>query len=1540
MLARLQLPMFVSGDSRKLSSDKLATEQPRIIIIALYRASPMDNRLTRFLTYFLTTALIIWTGSSQSAVSSYSNGQFFSVPPDLQQSIPPNILLNLSIETPMGGAAYNDYDSSPGCTGRTSGSDVGTCFTPEYTYLGYFDPTKCYVYHGTVDRYFSKENWSTVSAGMDNKGADSYEPTGEGAPNGWPSKAFDNDESTFWHTQWVTTTTPQPHWIIIDLGESLDNIAGFRYVPRSGGGNGTIKDFELYISDTTTNLIPATRSAEPSATPIATGTFDYATAGAPQEVTFDSTASGRYLMLRSTREVNDGAWTSVAEISLIKELGPDNYFVPNGDISNGSCGGSKWSGNFLNWATMTAIDEFILTMTGGNRIYDAQDKVVIERARKQNNDSWYPWKLISSSVNGVSPSTVTPYSVSELWVYNTPYEFNLATSKDDAKNGGSDYLNTFSARVEVCNQSQGIESYCTKYTDGVDIWYKPEGLMQRNMQRMRFGIMAYSNDNDKSRDGGVLRAPMKFIGPKLPSGQDNPDKEYTTQGTYIENPEGYAGGDSGVLNYLNKFHKPGYKQYDPVSELFYECLNYYKNRGPTETFYSGLTDSEKVGFPIYENWSDPILYWCQTNYIIGINDANPWLDKKLPGTSFKTCPVTTDAYENRSANDCGEPSNPDPDINVTSLTNSVGSMEGRGNIGETYAAYRGSRDNSNYVAGLAYYANTNDIRNDFIGDQTVTTFMIDSQEYSSNPNTGNTNVLWLAGKYGGFVDANGDGVPQTGEWDTDGDGVPDNYVLANNPQKMVKALEKAFHVAASGLRSSQSAASVGLNTRAGLGAVYQSAYITSFQDSTDAANRVEWIGQLKMAPIDANAIIGDTSWDALEVLQSIDEPTVNRSWTVSSNPVEPGQRYIFSWFDTDLDSVVDSGEQVVLDSTAITADSYPYFDLVSVLDKTNTTEVNAAIDDVIGLVNFIRGDTSDSTKRNRLADFDDDGTTEALILGDIVHSQPVSVGKPAEDFDLLYDDVSYASFKVQYKDRRTVVYSGANDGMLHAFNAGFFDGSTYSTSGSGSAHALGTELWAYVPFNLLPHLKWLESTAYDHVYYMDGPIKAFDAKIFQSDPDHPNGWGTVLVAGMRLGGTPVTIDTADDGFVGSEAADDHEFASAWVLLDITNPEKPPTVLAEIKDPSTDFRTGMGFSFSEPAVFTIRENDDSLNDWYLIFGNGPNDLATVNTDQSAKIYIYKLNDGSQGFVTGYAPLTLSPSHTGYVGAITSVDWDLDYKADTIYFGTTGAGTGEGRFFKIELGEDANTTNWHASQIINLMAPISIKPTVTVDNSGNHWVFFGSGRLETDSDTSLSQQEYLVGIRDSFTATYHITLTNLKNVTNITVYSNGAVDGDLVDNTTTVSALDNVINGGSTYRGWYRALAMEANQPSERNLSRHSLLGGALIATTYKPDIDLCTLGLSNLYALYYKTGTAYTSGFLGYGTADNIGTPALAYKQIAEGIAMAPALHIGEVSSGSQTSDQVTAVVQDSNAEIHQQALETESPLESGEISWREFGTCY
>ena len=78
----------------------------------------------------------------------------------------------------------------------------------------------------------------------------------------------------------------------------------------------------------------------------------------------------------------------------------------------------------------------------------------------------------------------------------------------------------------------------------------------------------------------------------------------------------------------------------------------------------------------------------------------------------------------------------------------------------------------------------------------------------------------------------------------------------------------------------------------------------------------------------------------------------------------------------------------------------------------------------------------------------------------------------------------------------------------------------------------GMKCWAYIPCNLLPHLKWLTDPTYgdnNHVYYVDLKPRIADVKIFTADSTHINGWGTVLIGGMRLGGGPLTINNFGGG---------------------------------------------------------------------------------------------------------------------------------------------------------------------------------------------------------------------------------------------------------------------------------------------------------------------------------------------------------------------------------------------------------------------------
>ncbi|MEO5339300.1 MAG: PilC/PilY family type IV pilus protein [Magnetococcus sp. MYC-9] len=1369
--------------------------------------------------------------------SGASNADYAALPPTLPAMVDPNVMLNLSIETPMQGAAYNDQPDGAGCAGRINdGGTVGICYSHATTYIGYFDPDKCYTY-------------------------------------------------------------------------------------------------------------------------------------------------------------------------------TNSRFEPASVANNHQCSG-QWSGNFLNWASMTAIDEFRWALTGGNRQTDTTTLTVLERANMglAKGDGWFPVKMITASKN-VAPSTVTPYPDAKIYIYNHNYQMDIGTSW-----GGNQKAANLNLRVKVCDTGVKLEDNCIPYSS----FYKPQGLIQNNAYRMRFALMSYTRDNSMARHGGVLRANMKYVGPLRPAASGgmeiNPNAEFDSNGIFKANPDqvSLTAGvtDSGVINYLNKFGASGYKSYDPIGELYYECLNYFKHRGATAEYSAGLTDAQKDGFPVVTAWSDPIQHACQGNFIIGLNDANPWLDKRLPGTA-----VTGNRYFGgtsrllaQDATDYGNPSNSDPDIDITAWTNTVGDLEqltGTSQcvgctsttcdmnatnktitaLGRVFGTcpYPG-KENSYYIAGLSYYAHTMDLRPDWPGKQSISTFMVDTQEYSATPLTGPMNMLWLAGKYGGFKesdhqDTNGDGNPDepnlVTEWDADEDGQPDHYVLASDPSQLVDGLTRAFADIMERV-SSGTAASVVANSYAGTGAVYQALY----NPKVDIGGRqVQWGGILHALFIDdhsrfredgnANGTLDDCLidpvvdiyfdsvnkltkvrryttgadctidgapyvevsieqlrplWDARALLARVANLTTQRNY--ATQPAISG-RHITTWLDSNGNGSVDSGEQISFDATQFsTAARYYYLRAASATEASN-------------IVKFVRGQEV-AGYRSRTIDYDGNGTLSVWRLGDIIHSTPVVVAAPGETYgrryDQLYRDASYQTFHAQYAKRRQVVYVGANDGLLHAFNAGFWNESTKSfatTQGNYLQHALGDELWAYAPFNLLPHLKWLTQLSYNHVYYMDGSPQAFDAKIFPADADHPGGWGTVLVAGMGLGGGPLDID--NNGIPDTR--------SAYVVMDITNPEVPPKLMAELTHPA------MGFTVSQPALAMRRSpaadgnwNNPSHNDWHLIFGSGPTQLSTVTSEQNARLFVYDLVNRS--WLAGFAPYDLgnipgaggggSGIATSFVPSVVAMDWNLDYTTDTVYLGSDGILAADysqaGRLFRMDYSA------WNTPTITSLFnpgKPFNALPLVTRDAHGEHWIVAGSGRLWNSNGNTTTWQQTLYGIKDPNNGA-EIAAGDLQNVTGVLVTSNQAVldlQGVLANVTPSVADYAGLEVALKTRSGWYKDLTTNGGNPSERSLSEIKQIERLAAFTLYTPSSNPCEAeGNSTLNILCYGTGTSCppaalsTTSVLVNGVLQDgvvVGSVSLG-----TGIASTPVIHRG---SGAGNP---TVITQSSTGALTRTEVALPTPP-SGRISWRE-----
>ncbi|NEV65011.1 pilus assembly protein [Thiorhodococcus minor] len=624
------------------------------------------------------------------------------------------------------------------------------------------------------------------------------------------------------------------------------------------------------------------------------------------------------------------------------------------------------------------------------------------------------------------------------------------------------------------------------------------------------------------------------------------------------------------------------------------------------------------------------------------------------------------------------------------------------------------------------------------------------------------------------------------------------------------------------------------------------------------------------------------------------------------------------------------------------------------------------------IVNFVRG--NDQAFRSRQIDVPGDGTPSLKTwrLGDIVYSSPTVMGRPAEEFDLLYKDASYGAFLNAYRDRRQVAYVGGNDGMLHAFNSGYYDASsnTLLKGASGATqYDLGAELWSYVPYNLLPHLKYLTRSDYgvsadDHVYYVDLTPRLFDAQVFgtggltgQSGVTHTNGWGTILVVGMRFGGgeIDVDVDPTDPG------SDERTMRSAYAIFDVTDPEQPPALLAEFSHPE------LGYTLAMPAP--IKTKNDN---WYLMLGSGPypTDPVALNagsSSQNAKLFLLNLKTMSLEPSFGTNGIMNLLDANAFVSDLIAVDYNLDYGADAVYFGTVSGSTGNwsGKLQRIRIVSNESTNpwtyaspdSWSVSTLYNTNQPITATPSIALDALDNRWVFVGTGRFLADGDTSdTTTPFYFYGIkepRDTSGAFTWGTASTLVDVTGASVYERTRVVSGVTGSMTSGSpcgtgSIDHFeelecylrqYSFAADYKdGWRKTLSASTSTfRAERNIGQATLLGGALTFTGYMPSSEMCEAeGKSNLHALFFGTGTGYPEPIIGLtSTTDGDGNHSVeTVIDLGVGLTITPSLHTGRGYDDEE--GDMTAVVQTSTGTTVE--IEQKSPLKtlsSGEIGWRE-----
>ncbi|EEF24513.1 conserved hypothetical protein, partial [Ricinus communis] len=223
---------------------------------------------------------------------------------------------------------------------------------------------------------------------------------------------------------------------------------------------------------------------------------------------------------------------------------PFDHFAPTAKATAHGCVG-KWSGNFLNWATMQTIDPFRWALTGGYRVGDYTYATILEKAYASGQGSTgnFPDRTASTNATVIAAATPLNWTTLKLRVQglgaklrftNTGNNNGSSITAFDPSAGpwASNGTYELSVRARVCDKTLGtdyLEANCKAYGSN----YKPEGLIQQYANQIRFSAFGYLNDGSLTRDGGVLRARQTFVGPTqpVPGGTDTANVRAEWDGT-------------------------------------------------------------------------------------------------------------------------------------------------------------------------------------------------------------------------------------------------------------------------------------------------------------------------------------------------------------------------------------------------------------------------------------------------------------------------------------------------------------------------------------------------------------------------------------------------------------------------------------------------------------------------------------------------------------------------------------------------------------------------------------------------------------------------------------------------------------------------------------------------------------------------------------------------------------------------------------------------------------------------------------------------
>ncbi|WBE24736.1 pilus assembly protein [Denitrificimonas caeni] len=457
-------------------------------------------------------------------------------------------------------------------------------------------------------------------------------------------------------------------------------------------------------------------------------------------------------------------------------------------------------------------------------------------------------------------------------------------------------------------------------------------------------------------------------------------------------------------------------------------------------------------------------------------------------------------------------------------------------------------------------------------------------------------------------------------------------------------------------------------------------------------------------------------------------------------------------------------------------------------------------------VEYIVGD---KTKENSLF------RPRSSLLGDIVNSSPALVaGAQYIPYiaNKLFGTNNYADFVTAQAAKTPMIYVGANDGMLHGFDANS-----------------GEEKFAFIPTPVIEKLHLLTQKTYGvtgqgaHSFYVDGSLHVSDVYI-------DNEWKTILVGALGAGGRGV-------------------FA-----LDVTNPDAI-SLLWEFTQESagslnaTSGLSDLGYTFGSPMIIKLKSGE-----WVAAISSGYN-----SPNAESGVASLFLLDISTGAVVSKLDAKGQVTNNG-LSSFRVADYNSDGLADYIY-----AGDIQGNLWRFDFTQTTPSISYGAKPLFKAERPITAAPNLVRHPSGvGYLIVVGTGRYLANSDKIPPfSLDSVYGIWDQKTkgeATTALMAVNKSELLkqNFFLQTVADIGDDDKKVTQEIRLLTKKSPNWSTgqHKGWAIDLNVEGNATpdGERMVDEMTVRGEVLFFSTRRPSTDPCESGVEGwTYAVNPSTG---------------------------------------------------------------------------------------